>query len=57
MVIFDADPRVAPAVAGVVASSGALQNIKMQRLFSEDEVAAIRQKRIQLQGSYKAPGQ
>jgi len=57
MVIFDADPVSAPAIAAVVASSDAVQNIKMQRLFSGDEVAAIRQKRMQLQGSYRAPGQ
>ena len=57
MVIFDADPGSAPAIAAVVASSDAVQNIKLQRLFSGDEVAAIRQKRIQLQASYRAPGQ
>jgi uncharacterized protein with GYD domain len=57
MVIFDADSGVAPAVAAVVASSDAVQNIKLQRLFTGDEVIALRQKRIQLQGSYKPPGQ
>jgi uncharacterized protein with GYD domain len=57
MAIFDVDPAVAPAVVGVAASSDGLQNVKMQRLFSGDEVAAIRQKRTQLQGSYRAPGQ
>jgi hypothetical protein len=29
----------------------------MQRLFSGEEVMAIRQKRAQLQASYKPPGQ
>jgi uncharacterized protein with GYD domain len=57
MAIFDVDPAVAPAVVGVVASSDAVQNVKMQRLFSGDEVAAVRQKRTQLQASYRAPGQ
>jgi uncharacterized protein with GYD domain len=57
MVIFDADPSVAPAVAGVAAASDGLQNIKMQRLFSEEEVTAIRQKRAQIQASFRAPGQ
>jgi uncharacterized protein with GYD domain len=57
MVIFDADPGSAPAIAAVVASSDAVQNIKLQRLFSGDEVATIRQKRVKLQSSYKAPGQ
>jgi hypothetical protein len=57
MAIFDIDPAAAPAVVGVVASSDGVQNVKMQRLFSGDEVIAIRQKRAQLQGSYRAPGQ
>jgi uncharacterized protein with GYD domain len=57
MVIFDADPSVAPAVASVAAASDGLQNVKMQRLFTEEEVAAIRQKRAQIQSSFRAPGQ
>jgi uncharacterized protein with GYD domain len=57
MVIFEADSAVAPAVAGVAASSDALTNVKLQRLFSGDEVRAVRQKRIELQKSFKAPGQ
>lgn len=56
LVIFDADPTAAAAVTGVVASSDGLQNVKMMRLFSHDEVVAIRQKAKQIQGSYKAPG-
>jgi uncharacterized protein with GYD domain len=56
MAIFDIDPVAAPAVIGVVASSDALQHVKTQRLFSGDEVMAIRQKRAQLQASYKPPG-
>ena len=57
MAIFDADPAVAPAVGAVVGSSDGVHNFKMQRLFTMDEVIAIRQKRVQLQGSYKPPGQ
>jgi hypothetical protein len=30
---FDIDPAAAPAVVGVVASSDAVQNVEMQRLF------------------------
>jgi uncharacterized protein with GYD domain len=56
MAIFDIDPGAAPSVVGVVASSDGVQNVKMQRLFTGDEVRAIRQKRTQLQDSYKAPG-
>jgi hypothetical protein len=57
MVIFDADPSVAPAVVSVAASSDGLQNVRMQRLFSEEEVTAIRQKRAQIQSSFRTPGQ
>jgi uncharacterized protein with GYD domain len=56
MVIFDADPSAAPAVVGVAAASDGLQNVKMQRLFSEEEVTAVRQKRAQIQSSFSAPG-
>jgi uncharacterized protein with GYD domain len=52
MVIFDADPSAAPAVVGVAAASDGLQNVKMQRLFSEEEVTAVRQKRAQIQSSF-----
>jgi uncharacterized protein with GYD domain len=57
MVIFDVDPATAPAVAGVVAGSDGLSNVKVQRLFSREEVLAARQKRVQIQASYKPPGQ
>ena len=57
MAIFDIDPAAAPAVVGVAAASDGLHNVKMQRLFSGEEVMAIRQKRAQLQASFKAPGQ
>lgn len=57
MAIFDAEPAVAPSVGAVVASSDGVQNFKMLRLFTMEEVISIRQKRIQLQSSYKPPGQ
>ena len=57
MVIFDIDPAAAPAVVGVGAASDGLHNVKVQRLFTGEEVMAIRQKRAQLQGSFRAPGQ
>jgi hypothetical protein len=34
-----------------------LRNVKVQRLFSGDEVRAIRQKRAQIHASFKLPGQ
>ena len=57
MAIFDADPAVAPSVGAVVASSGGVHSFKMVRLFTMEEVTSIRQKRVQLQSSYKPPGQ
>lgn len=45
MGIFDIDPSAAPAVVGVLASSDAIYNVKVQRLFTGEEVAAIRQKK------------
>ncbi len=42
---------------GVAASSDGLRNVKMLRLFSGEEVAAVRQKRAQIHGSFKQPGQ
>ena len=56
MVIFDIDPAAAPAVVAVAASSDALHNVKMQRLFSGEEVRAVRQKRAQIQASFTQPG-
>ncbi len=57
MVIFEADSGVAPAIAAVAAASDGITNVKLQRLFSGDEVRTIRQKRIELQKSFRAPGQ
>jgi len=56
MVIFDVDPAAAPAIVAVAAASDANQNIKMQRLFTMDEMMAIRAKRVELQAAYAAPG-
>ena len=55
MSIFDADPADAAAVGAVVASSDGVKNFKMMRLFTMEEVIGIRQKRIQLQSSFKPP--
>jgi uncharacterized protein with GYD domain len=57
MAIADVDPSVAAAIAAVVASSDGVQNVKMQRLFTTDEMMAVRRKRIELQASYAPPGQ
>jgi len=57
MAIVDLDPAAAPAIVGVLASSDSVHNVKAQRLFTGEEVMAIRQKRAQLQSAYRAPGQ
>ncbi len=56
MVIFEADPVAAPAITAIAASSDGVRNVRMMRLFVQDEVVAIRQKAKQIEGSYKAPG-
>jgi uncharacterized protein with GYD domain len=56
MVIVDVDPGVGAAIAAVVASSDGVHNVRAQRLFTMDEVIAIRKKRVQLQASYAPPG-
>jgi hypothetical protein len=56
MVIVDVDASIALAITAVVASSDGVHNVRAQRLFTMDEVMAIRQKRVQLQASYRPPG-
>ena len=56
MVIVDVDRIVAPAIAAVVASSDRVHNVKAHRIYTMEEVIAIRKKRIELQGSYSPPG-
>src|SRR5215472_14781858 len=59
MVIADvpSSSGVAAAITAVVASSDGVQNVKSQRLFSMEEVIAIRKKRVELQASYSPPGE
>jgi uncharacterized protein with GYD domain len=56
LVIFEADPVAAAAMAGVAASSDGLHNVKLQRLMSRDDVLAVRQKRKEIHSAYKQPG-
>ncbi|MFY9900085.1 MAG: GYD domain-containing protein, partial [Xanthobacteraceae bacterium] len=55
--IVDVDPSVAPAIAAVVASSDGVHNVKAHRIYTMEEVTAIRKKRVELQASYSSPGQ
>lgn len=57
MAIFDvSDPAAAPAIAGTVVAGGGVQNMKLQRLMTAEEVAGVRDKARQIRGAYKAPG-
>ena len=57
LVIFDVpDPNVAPAISGVVLSTGAMHNAKLTRLWTPDEITQVRKKASELRGVYKPPG-
>jgi len=56
LTIFDVpDPGAAPAIAGIVVAAGTLQNVKLTRLLTQDEIIPIRQKAAQLRASYSPP--
>ena len=57
LAIIDVEPAVVNSIVGVVTMAGAIHNVRLQRLFSQDELVGIRQKARELHGSYKAPGQ
>ena len=50
------DPNAAAAISGVTVESGALQNVKLTRLLTQDEVTHVRQTAVKLRGAYKPPG-
>ena len=56
VVIFEADPIAAAAVNAVAVAGGALMDAKFTRLWTDDEVTAIRKKRKEIEGAYKPPG-
>lgn len=57
LIIFDVpDPSAAPAISGIVVASGAIHNVTLTRLWTQDEIAQVRQKAVQLKGSYSPPG-
>jgi uncharacterized protein with GYD domain len=57
MVIFEIDPAHAPAVLSLAVSSGSIQNARMERLLTQEEIVATRRKAAELRGAYKQPGQ
>ncbi|MEN3347115.1 MAG: hypothetical protein V7632_750 [Bradyrhizobium sp.] len=57
LVIFDVpDPSAAPAISGLTIAAGAIQNVKLTRLFTQDEIKQVRQNAAKLRPSYSAPG-
>jgi uncharacterized protein with GYD domain len=57
LVIFDVpEPGTAPAISGVIVASGAVHNVKLTRLMTQEEVTQVRKKATELRGSYKPPG-
>lgn len=57
MVIFDVpDPNAAPAISGLTVTAGTLQNVKLTRLFTQDEIKQVRQSAAKLRSSYSPPG-
>src|SRR4051795_13473070 len=56
LVIFDMpDPNAAPALSGVVIASGALQNVELKRLWTQEEITSVRQTAAKLRGAYNPP--
>lgn len=57
LVIFDVpDPGTAPAISGLTVTAGTLQNVKLTRLFTQDEIKQVRQNAAKLRSSYTPPG-
>jgi uncharacterized protein with GYD domain len=57
LTIFDVpDGGAASAICGVVVAAGTLQNVKLTRLLTQDEVMQVRQKAVKLRAAYTPPG-
>jgi len=56
LIIFEADPITAAAINAVAVAGGALKDVKFTRLWTDEEVTAIRKKRAEIEGAYKPPG-
>ncbi|MDH6260018.1 GYD domain-containing protein [Bradyrhizobium sp. BR13661] len=57
LVIFDVpDPSAAPAISGTVVASGAIHNVNLTRLWTQDEITKVRQIASELRGKYRPPG-
>ena len=57
LVIFDVpEPAAAAAISGLAVAGGGVQNVKLMRVMTQDEVTKVRDKARELRGAYKAPG-
>ena len=57
-VIFDVpDPQMATAITSVAVQGGGVQNVRVERFFTQDEVFQVREKVAKIRGAYRAPGQ
>jgi uncharacterized protein with GYD domain len=57
LVIFDVpDPSMAAAITGIVVAAGTLQDTKLMRLFTQEEIVQVRQKAAKLRAAYTPPG-
>jgi uncharacterized protein with GYD domain len=57
LVIFDVpDPAAAAAISGIAVAAGAVHNVKLTRLLTQDEVVHVRQTAIKLRSTYSPPG-
>lgn len=56
MMIVDAEAAAVAAMVSTVAATDSVRDIKMTRLWTNEEVTAIRKKRIELTKSYAPPG-
>jgi uncharacterized protein with GYD domain len=57
LVIFDVpDPNMAPAITAIVVAAGTLQDVKLTRLFTQEEIVQVRQKAAKLRATYTPPG-
>jgi hypothetical protein len=57
LIIFDMpEPDTAAAISGIAVASGAVHNVKLTRLFTQEEITHVRQTAVKLRKAYKAPG-
>jgi uncharacterized protein with GYD domain len=56
--IFDLpDPSMVASIASIIVQSDRVHNVKVERLYTQDEVLAIRQKSKELFNAYRSAGQ